>query len=106
MEVRKRYVESVISADLKKKMVFLAGPRQSGKTTVAKQLLKKAKQDIETRYLNWDFSEDREKIIEAQFPAEEGMLVLDEIHKYSRWRQTVKGLYDRRGDHLQIMVTR
>ena len=105
MEAIKRYVESVIIDDLRKKMVFLAGPRQSGKTTIAKKLLKRAKRNIETGYLNWDFSEDREKIIEAKFPAEDGMLVLDEIHKYSRWRQVVKGLYDKRGDQLQIMVT-
>ncbi len=105
MEVKRRYLESVVSDDLQKKMVFLAGPRQSGKTTIAKKLLQKARQDIKTRYLNWDFGEDREKIIESRFPAGEGMLVLDEIHKYSRWRQIVKGLYDKRGEHLRIMVT-
>ena len=33
------------------------------------------------------------------------MLILDEIHKYSRWRQVVKGLFDKRGDELQILVT-
>lgn len=33
------------------------------------------------------------------------MLVLDEIHKYSRWRQVVKGLYDKRSEMLQILVT-
>ncbi len=105
MDEKTRYVEPAIISDLSRKMVFLAGPRQSGKTTVAKKLLKASKQDIETRYLNWDFAEDREKIIGESFPAGDGMLVLDEIHKYSRWRQTVKGLYDKRGDHLQIMVT-
>ena len=105
MEEKTRYVEPVITSDLTRKMVFLAGPRQSGKTTIAKKLLKVSKQDIETGYLNWDSAEDREKIIGECFPAGDGMLVLDEIHKYSRWRQTVKGLYDKRGDHLQIMVT-
>jgi predicted AAA+ superfamily ATPase len=105
MREKIRYVESVITSDLAKKMVFLAGPRQSGKTTIAKKLLKDFRQDIETRYLNWDATEDREKILKGLFPAGKGMLVLDEIHKYSRWRQTVKGLYDKRGDHLQIMVT-
>ncbi|MBW1894383.1 MAG: ATP-binding protein [Deltaproteobacteria bacterium] len=105
MKEKIRYVEPVITSDLARKMVFLAGPRQSGKTTIAKKLLKDFRQDIETRYLNWDAAEDREKILKDRFPAGEGMLVLDEIHKYSRWRQTVKGLYDKRGDHLQIMVT-
>ncbi len=105
MNIKTRYVEPVIVSDLKRKMVFLAGPRQSGKTTVAKKLLKTSKQDFKTRYLNWDSTEDREKIISEHFPAGDGMLVLDEIHKYSRWRQTVKGLYDKRGEHLKIMVT-
>ena len=36
------YVEPAINADLSRKMVFLAGPRQSGKTTFAKHLLKTA----------------------------------------------------------------
>jgi uncharacterized protein len=40
-----------------------------------------------------------------RFPADPGYLVLDEIHKYSKWRQIVKGLYDKRGDSLQIMIT-
>ncbi len=105
MNGKMRYVEPVITSDLARKMVFLAGPRQSGKTTIAKKLLKDFNQDIATRYLNWDAAEDREKILGERFPAGAGMLVLDEIHKYSRWRQTVKGLYDKRGDHLQIMVT-
>ncbi len=55
--------------------------------------------------MNWDAAIDRENIIREQFPIEKGFLVLDEIHKYSRWRQVVKGLYDKRGDELQILVT-
>lgn len=105
MKAQIRYVEPAITTDLAKKMVFLAGPRQSGKTTLAKKLLGSFNQDVKKRYLNWDSTEDREKILGERFPTGEGLLVLDEIHKYSRWRQVVKGLYDKRGDHLQIMVT-
>ena len=61
--------------------------------------------DIQTRYLNWDAAEDREKIIKETFPTGPGFLILDEIHKYSRWRQIVKGLFDKRGEELQILVT-
>jgi len=50
-------------------------------------------------------TKDREKILLERFPAGAGYLVLDEIHKYSRWRQVVKGLYDKRGKELQILVT-
>ncbi len=100
-----RYIESGIERDLSRKMVFLAGPRQAGKTTFAKQILKEAGESVKKRYLNWDAAIDRENIIREQFPIEKGFLVLDEIHKYSRWRQVVKGLYDKRGDELQILVT-
>ncbi|MEE8380481.1 MAG: ATP-binding protein [Thermodesulfobacteriota bacterium] len=100
-----RYIEEPVAKDLKQKMVFVAGPRQSGKTTLAKHLCEVAGFDIKRRYLNWDATEDRENIILERFPAGAGYLVLDEIHKYSRWRQVVKGLYDKRGDELQILVT-
>jgi predicted AAA+ superfamily ATPase len=55
--------------------------------------------------MNWDSLEDRERIMREIFPAGKGMLILDEIHKYSDWRQTVKGLYDKRGEDLDILVT-
>ncbi len=100
-----RYIEQKVSDDLKHKMVFVGGPRQSGKTTMAKQLCNKAGFDTKTHYLNWDAAEDRENILIEQFPAEPGYLILDEIHKYSRWRQVVKGLYDKRGDELSILIT-
>jgi hypothetical protein len=100
-----RYIESQVLDDVKRKMVFIGGPRQSGKTTMAKFLCQQAGCDIESRYLNWDASEDRENIITERFPAGSGLLILDEVHKYSRWRQVIKGLFDKRGDELQILVT-
>ncbi|VEN74771.1 conserved hypothetical protein [Candidatus Desulfarcum epimagneticum] len=100
-----RYIEKNIVDDLKRKMVFVSGPRQAGKTTVARRLCEAAGCDIKKRYMNWDAPDDREKIILETFPAGTGYLALDEIHKYSRWRQVVKGLYDKRGDELDILVT-
>ena len=100
-----RYIESSVKEDLHRKMVFVGGPRQSGKTTLAKHLCRQAGCDLKSRYLNWDAAEDREKILRENFPAGPGILILDEIHKYSRWRQVVKGLFDKRGDELQILVT-
>jgi predicted AAA+ superfamily ATPase len=102
----KRYLESQIKEDLNKKMVFISGPRQCGKTTLAKKLLKDSKtKNGLTNYLNWDDLQSRENIIKEQFPTGKGVLILDEIHKYSRWRQVVKGLFDKRKDELQIIVT-
>lgn len=100
-----RYLEKSIRDDLDRKMVFLAGPRQCGKTTLAKKLLQIEAPDDPTRYLNWDALEDRELLMEERFPTGPGLLVLDEIHKYSRWRQIVKGLFDKRGQELKILVT-
>jgi hypothetical protein len=100
-----RYIEAAVRSDLSRKMVFIGGPRQSGKTTLAKHLCHQEGFEAGGRYFNWDAAEDRENIMREQFPAGPGLLVLDEIHKYSRWRQVVKGLYDKRGNELKILVT-
>jgi uncharacterized protein len=111
MEIKKvaehitRYIEQPVTEDVKRKMVFIGGPRQSGKTTLAKHLCERAGFDVKKRYLTWDDAGDRENMIRERFPAGSGFLILDEIHKYSRWRQVVKGLFDKRGDELQILVT-
>ena len=100
-----RYVEASVTNDLRRKMVFIGGPRQAGKTTLAKHLCKEGDGDLADRYINWDAASDRELIINEKFPADPGFLILDEIHKYGRWRQVVKGLYDKRGDELNILVS-
>ena len=100
-----RYVERPVSDDIKRKMVFIGGPRQTGKTTLAKHLCEQWGFDARKRYLNWDAPEDREHILRERFPAGSSLLILDEIHKFSKWRQVVKGLFDKRGDELQILVT-
>lgn len=86
-------------------MVFVAGPRQSGKTTLALHCADLASPGSTDRYMNWDVSSHRQAIIRERFPEDPGPLVLDEIHKYSRWRQVLKGLYDLRKDELRILVT-
>lgn len=100
-----RYLENSVKKDLQRKMVFIGGPRQAGKTTLAKHLCQQAGCDLKNRYLSWDAAEDREKILRENFPTGPGFMILDEVHKYSRWRQVVKGLFDKRGDELQILVT-
>lgn len=95
-----RYLHKQILKDLKKKMVFVAGPRQVGKTTLAQALL-----PSEERYLSWDDDADREKILKKEFPEKSGILVFDEIHKYRRWRNYLKGVFDKLKTHYQILVT-
>jgi predicted AAA+ superfamily ATPase len=95
-----RYVEAAIRADLARKMVFLTGPRQIGKTTLSKRLLGKSR----AGYLSWDLAEHRERILKRELPAS-SLWVFDEIHKYRAWRGWVKGLYDTRRTGQRILVT-
>ena len=95
-----RSLSPFIERDLMKKMVFLSGPRQVGKTTLAKQLL----QRVGGQYYNWDFAEDREEILKKSF-IHHKCVVLDELHKYERWKNFLKGTYDKYRDTLQMLVT-
>lgn len=72
-----RYIEEPVRNDLNRKMVFIAGPRQSGKTTLAKYLCRQRGFDVDKWYFNWDASEDRENIMRERFPGGTGRLVLD-----------------------------
>ena len=71
-----RYLASQVLDDLHRKMVFVAGPRQVGKTTFARSLPEAA-----TGYLNWDAASDRERILTGQLPPG-NFWIFDEIHKY------------------------
>lgn len=102
----KRYIEDSVKEDLQKKMIFISGARQSGKTTLALRLSRQEMGEKANQfYLTWDSAGDREKIMREQFPTGKGVLILDEIHKYARWRQVVKGLFDKRKEELKIIVT-
>jgi uncharacterized protein len=99
MELHRRYLAPQIVRDLERKMVFVAGPRQVGKTTLARSL-----EGAEKGYLNWDIPEHRERILRRQLP-DSPLWVFDEIHKYRLWRNYLKGLYDGRRPEQKILVT-
>jgi uncharacterized protein len=80
-------------------MVLVAGPRQVGKTTLARSLPGAAR-----GYLNWDVVEHREHILKRELPPTR-LWVLDEIHKYRSWRNLLKGLFDGRRRGQRILVT-
>ena len=94
----KRYLTEQVKKDLQKKMVFLGGPRQVGKTTLARSL------SSNESYLNWDDSEDRERILKRELPTNR-LWIFDEIHKYKQWRNYLKGLYDKNKLEKEILVT-
>ncbi len=100
----KRYLEKYILEDLKEKMVFISGPRQVGKTTLAQQIGEGFFKD-NYEYLNWDNRQDRKVILNATFPAEKKLIIFDEIHKYKNWKTYLKGEYDKYKKRFRILVT-
>ena len=103
-----RYIKQGVFKDLNRKMVFVGGPRQVGKTTFAKNLLETWPDQLSStvqRYYSWDDDRDREFLLAKQLPFSPGPVILDELHKYQRWRWLLKALYDKRGNELQILVT-
>lgn len=93
-----RYLKEQIKKDIIRKMVFVGGPRQVGKTTLAKSLLVNKE-----GYLNWDVPEDRERILKREFyPA--NLWIFDEIHKFKLWRNFLKGIYDNKSSQQKILV--
>lgn len=100
----RRYLEKNILADLKEKMVFLGGPRQVGKTTFSQSQLIKYK-DSHPAYLNWDNVEDKKIMLDGGWPSNERLIIFDEIHKYVKWRNLLKGHYDKLKNTHQFLVT-
>ena len=107
---RKRIYEAIVEEHLGKysQMVFLSGPRQVGKTTVGEVFA--------SRYGSWDDSEFRrilplgQKTVASHFGLDEmsatnPVVAFDEIHKYSRWKQFLKGFFDLYGKRVKIIAT-
>lgn len=100
MEKRSLYLKIWRNLVRDKSMVFLTGPRQAGKTTLAHIISLPYKNRI---YFNWDIADDRTSFIQnpsffesverkdSTFP----LIVLDEIHKYKDWKNYLKGVYDK-----------
>jgi hypothetical protein len=98
-----RYIVSNILKDLSKKMVFIGGPRQVGKTTLAKAV--QSSNFSSGRYLNWDYDEDRQDILRKQWSADQKLLVFDELHKFPRWKTWIKGIYDVSHESHAFLIT-
>lgn len=94
-----RYLLPQVQADLAKKMVFVAGPRQVGKTTLAKSL-----PGADAGYRSWDIAEHRADLLARALP-DAPLWVFDEIHKYRSWRNWLKGIWDGRRPGQRVLVT-
>lgn len=109
-----RFYESVVKDHFNnnKQMAFVCGPRQVGKTTLAKNLQHHYTHSL---YYTWDAPQDRMCFMETSYepllkkiplsPAIHPLLILDEIHKYPDWKNYLKGLYDIYNDQLDILIT-
>ena len=94
-----RYLQPQVQQDLQRKMVFIGGPRQVGKTSLARRLLPRPGLE-----LNFDIAPHREAILRRQLPHGD-FWFFDEIHKYRGWRNYLKGLFDQHGPAQRILVT-
>jgi hypothetical protein len=99
-----RSIEEQIRLDLEKKMVFIAGPRQVGKTTISRHL-DLAGKGPEGLYLNYDSVKDKKLILKETWDKEAPLLILDEIHKMRLWKNWIKGVYDTKTTDQKILVT-
>ncbi len=95
----RRYLQSQIETDLARKMVFLGGPRQVGKTTLGQMVISDPR-----AYLNYDSAPGRDAILRGELPPTSAWF-FDEIHKYRGWRNFLKGLYDTRRRGQRILVS-
>lgn len=98
----RRYLDDLIRADLARKLVLLTGPRQVGKTTLARHLMQGLAQ---ASYLNWDVAPDRAVLRRQSWPTASQLLVFDEIHKMPAWKSWLKGVVDGRGEGQALLVT-
>ena len=86
-------------------MAFVGGPRQVGKTTLALALLGPKATERHPAYFNWDDPRAAARLRRVELPPHEPLLVCDEVHKYARWRNLLKGIYDTEKSFRRIVVT-
>ena len=110
MEERRRLYTTVLADHLRKhrQMALVSGPRQVGKTTACRS--------ISDAYLNWDNMDDRRRLLRGPaalaevlqldlLRAQPPIAVLDELHKYSKWKSLLKGFFDTYGERVRLIVT-
>ena len=94
-----RSIAKQVQKDLKEKYVVISGPRQCGKTTLAKSI----RQNSDC--LNYDIQDDREIILKRSWDRSKDTVILDEIHKMPNWKSWLKGIYDKEGVTPSLLLT-
>lgn len=111
----KRIYDELISLHLSKlrQMVFLMGPRQVGKTALSRELAAKG---LHYFYFNWDNPAEKVLLIEGphaiakqtgldQLQEQVPIIIFDEIHKFGKWKNFLKGFFDAYEKKTKIIVT-
>lgn len=103
-----QYIQEVAFAS--NKMAFVSGPRQCGKTTMAKMMLKERESG---NYYSWDevkfrrqWKIDPNTLLPTPLKNQlKPLVIFDELHKAKLWKRDLKGLYDTSDDSADILVT-
>jgi hypothetical protein len=101
--IKKRYLTKYILDDLNEKMVFVGGPRQVGKTTLASELVSNNFSQFD--YFNWDNRQDRMRMLKSEWSGNASLIIFDEIHKYNKWKTFIKGEYDKLKKKYKFILT-
>ncbi len=102
MALKERYLEKAVLEDLSENMVFIGGPRQVGKTTLARDLVGS---HFKTNYYNWDKVQHRVKALKGEWNPDAELIVLDEYHKHRKWKSWIKGEYDVHKSKFKFLLT-
>lgn len=110
MKEHRRIYTTILADHLQRhrQMALVSGPRQVGKTTACRS--------ISDSYLNWDNADDRRQMLRGPVALAETLqldrlrsrppvAVLDELHKYSKWKAMLKGFFDSYADQVHLIVT-
>ncbi|MGM0426585.1 MAG: ATP-binding protein [Thermodesulfobacteriota bacterium] len=110
METRSLYIRIWQELSAHKPMIFLVGPRQAGKTTLAHLISRSFPNHV---YFNWDIADQRVEFLQkpAFFTTMERqdtstpLVIFDEIHKYKEWKNYLKGIYDQFHKEYRFLVS-
>jgi predicted AAA+ superfamily ATPase len=111
----KRHLENIcFHDDFGRQMRFISGPRQVGKTTLARNFL--AQKNARHLYFNWDLRQIRDKYIQDPYffetdiydfkaPKGPAWICLDEIHKMPKWKNILKDYFDKFEKEARFVIT-
>ena len=111
MTIKRHLTGIAFSEKLGRQMRFITGPRQAGKTTIAKQQLNHAGTGL---YYNWDNKEMRSRYrAGGDFVAADllkagrngAWVCFDEIHKMPCWKNILKDYFDAHEGKVKFIVT-